>query len=97
MTGSGVGFRLMLTVLDDAGISRGAGEFVVGVEVARVWIAVVQVEDFRLVSTGGGGGGIMARLSLGLEGRDVTFGFEREAVERKRPLSSSTGVGGRMV
>ena len=42
-----------------------------------VWIAVVRVEDCRPVGAGGGGG-IMARLSLGLEGRDVTFGFERE-------------------
>ena len=99
MTGSGVGFRLVPTVPDDAGISRDVGKFVVRVEVAGVWIAVVHVEDRGLVSAGGGGGGIMARLSLGLESRDVTFGFEREEepVERKRPPSSSTGVGGRTV
>jgi hypothetical protein len=97
VTGSGVGFRLVPTVPDDAGISRDTEDFVAGVEVARVWIVVEQVEeDSRLVRAGGDGDGIMARLALGLEGRGVTFGFEweDEPVERKRPSSSSTGVGG---
>lgn len=98
MTGSGVGFRLVPTVPDDEGISRDAGKFVVRVEVAVVWVAVVHVEYWGLISPGGGGGGIIARLSLGLESRDVTFGFEtEELVERKRPPSSSTGVGGKTV
>ena len=77
MTGSGVGFRLVPTVPDAAGISRGTDVFVTGVEVAKLRIVVVQVEDDGLVSTGGGGGGgIMVRLTLELEGRAVTFGFE---------------------
>jgi hypothetical protein len=100
VTGSGVGFRLVPTVPDDAGISRGTEVFVAGVEVAKLFIVVVHVEDDGLVSAGGGGGGgIMVRLTLELEGRAVTFGFEREGdepIERKRPSSSSTGAGGTM-
>jgi len=100
VTGSGVGFRLVPTVTDDTGISHGTEVLVAGVEVAKVWIVVVQVEDDGLVSAGGGGGGgIMARLTLGLEGGAVTFGFAREGdgpVERNRPSSSSTGAGGTM-
>jgi len=45
------------------------------VEAAGVWIAVVRKEYRRLVSAGGGGG-IMACLSLRLEGRDVSFGLK---------------------
>jgi len=100
VTGSGVGFRLIPTVPDDAEILHGTEAFVAGVEVAKVWIVVVQVGDDGLVSAeGGSGGGIKARLTLGLDGRAVTFGFEREGdepVERKRPSSSSTGAEGTM-
>ena len=101
MTGSRVGFRLVPAVTDDGGISCGTEVLVAGVEVANVWIVVVQVKDGGLASAGGGGGGggIMARLTLGLEGGAATFGFAREGdepVERNRPSSSSTGVGGTM-
>jgi hypothetical protein len=100
VTGSGVGFRLMPTVPDDAEELHGTEVSVAGVNVARVWIVVVQVGDDGLMSVGGsGGGGIKARLTLGLDGRAVTFGFGQEGdepVERKRPSSSSTGVEGTM-
>jgi len=99
VTGSRVGFRLVSAVTDDGGISHGTEVLVAGVEVANVWIVVVQVEDGGLASAGGGGGGIMARLTLGLEGGAATFGFAWEGdepVERNRPSSSSTGVGGTM-
>jgi len=64
LTGGGVGFHLMPTVPDNAGILYDVRRFVVGVEVAGVWTTVVQVGDCGLVSAGGGG--IMARLSLRL-------------------------------
>jgi hypothetical protein len=95
VTGSGVDFRFIPTVPEDAEILCDAECFVGGVEVAGVWVAVV--EDGRLVRTGVGGGGIMARFTLELEVRKDTFGFEseeEESVERKRPSSSSTGVRG---
>jgi hypothetical protein len=99
VTGSGVGFRLIPTVPNDVEVSGDTDGLVIGVEVARVWIAVEHVEDGKLMSAGGGGGGIMVRFTLGLEGRCVTFAFEREEfelVERKRPSSSSTRVAGTM-
>jgi hypothetical protein len=45
VTGSGVGFRLTPTVLDDARILRGAEDFVAGVDVSCARIGVVQVEE----------------------------------------------------
>ena len=72
MTGSGVGFRLTPTVPDGAGILCGAEDFATGVEVARVWIGVVQGEEVGgVIGAGVGTGGIMARLALG--GREMTF------------------------
>jgi len=77
VTGGGVSFRLVPIVTDNTGILHGTEALVAGVEVAKVWIVIVQVEDDRLVSTGSGGG-IMAHLTLGLEGGAVTFGFAWE-------------------
>jgi hypothetical protein len=58
----------------------------------------VEVEDDgRIMCAGGGGGGMKGRLDRGLECREVTLGCELEGdgpVERKRPSSSSMGVGG---
>ena len=51
------------------------------VNVANVWIVVVQVEDGRQVSTRGGGGSIMAHLTLGSEGGAVMFGSAWEGNE----------------
>jgi hypothetical protein len=83
------------TVPDGAGILCDAENFGAGVDVAGVWIGVVQVEEDGGVV--GAGGGLMAFLALGWEGREVTFVWEREEegpVERKRPSSSSKGVVG---
>lgn len=98
MTGRGVGFRLTPTVPDGARILFGAEDFVAGVDVACARIGVVQLEENgRVVGAGGRDGGIMACLALGLEGRKISFVWEREEdapVERKRPSSSSKGTGG---
>jgi hypothetical protein len=97
VTGSGVGFRLTPTVPDGAGILCDAEHFGAGVDVAKKWTGVAQVEeDGGVVGAGVGSGGLMAFLALGLEGRGVTFVWEREEglVERKRPSSSSKGVEG---
>jgi hypothetical protein len=96
VTGSGVGFRLTPTVPDGARILCGAEDFVAGVDVGCERIGVAQAEGDGRVDTGGRDGGIMACLALGLEGREISFVWEREdaPVERKRPSSSSKGAGG---
>jgi hypothetical protein len=98
VTGSGVGFRLTPTVPDGARILWDAEDFMAGVDVACARIGVVQAEgDGRVVGAEGRDGGIMACLALGLEGREISFVWEREEeapVERKRPSSSSKGAGG---
>ena len=61
-----------------------------GADMTGSWKGVVE-------GAGGGGGRIVDRLALGLESREEGIGFEREedgAVDRKRPSSSSMGVGG---
>jgi len=45
LTGDGVGFHSMPIVPDNAGIMYKVRRFVVGVDVAGEWTAVVQVED----------------------------------------------------
>ena len=66
---------------------------------AEVWMDVVEAEREGRVGSaggGGGGGGIVHFLARRLGGRE-DFGCEREEVERverKRPSSSSMGVGG---
>jgi hypothetical protein len=98
VTGSGVGFRLTPTVPDGARILCGAEGFVAGVDVACARIGVVRVEeDGRVVGAGDRDGGIMAFLALVLEGREISFVWEREEeapVERKKPSSSSKGAVG---
>jgi hypothetical protein len=98
VTGSGVGFRLTPTVPDDARILCGAEDFVAGVDVSCARIGVMRVEeDVRVVGAGGRDSGIVTCLALGLEGREISFVWEREEeapVERKRPSSSSKGAGG---
>ena len=57
------------------------------------------VEGNERVGGRGRDGVIMACLALGLEGREISFVWEREEeapVERKRPSSSSKGAGGMM-
>jgi hypothetical protein len=98
VTGSGVGFRLSPTVPGVAGGFRDAEGFAVGTGLAGVWAAVWGRAEETWVGNaiGGGGGGMTERLVLVLGSRGVTFGREREgvAVERKRPSSSSIGIGG---
>jgi hypothetical protein len=97
VTGSGVGFRLTPTVPDGAKILCGAEGFVAGVEVACERMGVVQVEEDGKVGAEGRDGGIVAFLALGLEGREISFVWEREEegpFERKRPSSSSKGAVG---
>ena len=98
MSGSGVGFRLTPTVPAGAGILCDAEGFAAGVDVAREWVGVARVEEAGgVMGAGDGSGGTIGCLTLGLEGREVTFVWEREEegpVERKRPSSSSKGVGG---
>jgi hypothetical protein len=71
--------------------------FAAGVDVAREWVGVARVEeDGGVMGAGDGSGGTIGCLALGLEGREVTIVWEREEegpVERKRPSSSSKGVG----
>jgi hypothetical protein len=98
VTGSGVGFRLTPTVPVGARILWGAEDFVAGVDVGCARIGVVQPEgDGRVAGAGGRDGDTMACLVLGLEGREISFVWEREEeapVERKRPSSSSKGAEG---
>ncbi len=96
MTGSGVGFRLTPAVPEGAGILCDPEDFVAGANVAWERIGVVQVEGDRVANAGGLGGGIIACLGFGLEGREM-FVWEREEEgpdERKRPSSSSNGAEG---
>jgi hypothetical protein len=95
VTGSGVGFRLTPTVPDGAGILCDAENFVAGVDKAWGRTGVVQEEeDGRVAGAGDRDGGNKASLNLGLEGREISFVWEEELVERKMSSSSSKGAGG---